>query len=73
MVPIELEASGCYRVPGTEFSIIRTEHSGPKGGKCGLWEIIYMTSLGSTIFDDVTPGTTLREAREHLAAFLAKP
>ena len=68
LAPIELVAAGVYDVPDTPFEIVKTEWTGPRGGKLGLWEIVETRANGERVIENrISPGNTLREARENLA------
>jgi hypothetical protein len=77
LVDIELIGPGSYRVTtphpnGTPTNIIRTEWDGPQGGTRYLWEVSTKDAHGWCIMNDSSPGHTLKEAREHLAAHFEK-
>ncbi len=78
MVDIELVKAGVYKVltphpEGVEYEIIRTDGwEGPKGGMYSRWESSYEDQYGyACIESECLPQSTLREAREELAAFFA--
>lgn len=70
--PIELVRAGEYRVPGSDFVILKTGHwEGPKGGERFLWEVAVARDGDLYIEGHVPACKTLREARYALAEFMA--